>query len=174
MTSDRKREANRINSRKSRGPRTAVGKAKASRNALRHGLAAIKYRDSVDTNDIDELAKTICDGDDDQELLNQARLIAAYEVVQRTIQAQQLAAFERQNYEEPEERDEHEALRKAAAALIKLERYERRAWSRQKRAIREFLAVKSAQCDPPANAMPTHEDCQEVESPDARSPLGTG
>lgn len=34
----RQREANLLNSRRSSGPRSAVGKAKASRNALKHGI----------------------------------------------------------------------------------------------------------------------------------------
>lgn len=43
---------------------------------------------------------------------------------------------------EKQERDEYEALQAAVQDLIRLERYERRAWSRQKRAIREFIAVR--------------------------------
>ncbi|WP_343618679.1 hypothetical protein [Ralstonia sp.] len=38
MTTMRQREANLLNSRRSSGPRSAVGKAKASRNALKHGI----------------------------------------------------------------------------------------------------------------------------------------
>ena len=38
MTSKARIEANRANARRSAGPRTAAGKARASRNALRHGL----------------------------------------------------------------------------------------------------------------------------------------
>ena len=41
MTSDRQLSANRQNSRRSSGPRSAAGSSRASRNALRHGLAAI-------------------------------------------------------------------------------------------------------------------------------------
>jgi hypothetical protein len=40
--SDRKLHANQENARKSTGPRTAQGKAKASRNALKHGMTAAK------------------------------------------------------------------------------------------------------------------------------------
>ena len=44
MTSMRKRLANARNAQKSTGPRTTVGRAKSSRNALQHGLTA---RDEV-------------------------------------------------------------------------------------------------------------------------------
>lgn len=39
MASNRQIEANRTNAKRSTGPKTAGGKAKSSRNALRHGLA---------------------------------------------------------------------------------------------------------------------------------------
>ncbi len=41
-----------------------------------------------------------------------------------------------------QQRTEYEALEEAIPDLIRLERYERRAWSRQKWAIREFLNLK--------------------------------
>jgi len=40
MTSDRKASANRSNTKRSTGPRTAGGKGRSSRNARRHGLSA--------------------------------------------------------------------------------------------------------------------------------------
>ena len=41
-----------------------------------------------------------------------------------------------------QQRSEYEALEEAVPDLIRLERYERRAWARQKRAINEFLNVR--------------------------------
>jgi hypothetical protein len=41
-----------------------------------------------------------------------------------------------------QQRNEYEALEEAAPDLIRLDRYERRAWSGQQRAIREFLNIK--------------------------------
>jgi hypothetical protein len=38
MPSDRQLEANRLNARMSTGPRTIIGKARVSANALKHGL----------------------------------------------------------------------------------------------------------------------------------------
>jgi hypothetical protein len=43
---------------------------------------------------------------------------------------------------EIEERDEHEALTEALSDLIKLDRYERRALSRQLHAARKFMNIK--------------------------------
>ena len=40
------------------------------------------------------------------------------------------------------ERDEFEALEQAAIDLLRLDRYERRAWSQQKRAIRAFINLR--------------------------------
>jgi hypothetical protein len=42
MTSTKQFEANRRNASKSTGPRTAAGKARVSKNAMKHGLAAAK------------------------------------------------------------------------------------------------------------------------------------
>jgi len=41
------------------------------------------------------------------------------------------------------ERDEFDAMRSAMPVLDRLERYRRRAWSRQKRAIRRFIEIES-------------------------------
>jgi hypothetical protein len=46
-----------------------------------------------------------------------------------------------------QERDDYEALEAAILDLIRLDRYERRAWSRQKRALREFMRIKVAASD---------------------------
>jgi hypothetical protein len=44
---------------------------------------------------------------------------------------------------EGRQRDEHDAFRTAAPDLVRLDRYEHRAWSRQKRAIEEFMTIKA-------------------------------
>jgi hypothetical protein len=41
-----------------------------------------------------------------------------------------------------QQRNEYQALEEAIPDLVRLERYERRAWSRQQRAIREFLNIE--------------------------------
>src|ERR1019366_6503316 len=43
----------------------------------------------------------------------------------------------------PIERDEHDALCQAIPDLNRLRRYERRAWSRRRRAVHAFIAIKA-------------------------------
>jgi len=234
MTSDRKAEASRRNGSRSCGPRTAAGKKNASRNALRHGLAANTHRQPVPTQQIQHLAKAICGQDQDAALFAQAQIIATNGLALRAIREQQIAVIERVRertaialkkgdnsialatarsmqawladreivarlpqvlekfkhhisppqphsedipdwfrdidefvplrlkalLQEPDpkqerkafelakkqieegERDDYEALESAVPDLIRLERYERQAWSRQKRAIRQFIELR--------------------------------
>jgi hypothetical protein len=95
MTSVRKIEANRRNGRKSRGPRTAAGKSIASRNALRHGLAAIAHPCSVSSRKIEGLAKAIVGTDSDPILFEQALVIAKCEALLRLVAHKKIAAVER-------------------------------------------------------------------------------
>jgi len=227
MTSQRKITANRRNSRNSCGPLTAAGKAKASRNAQRHGLAAITHRLPIPSGEIERLARAISGPDEDPALFAQAISVAENELALRAIRERQVECVERlreitaqpfavgdngialskavfqrallarkhilrmvpfflkkykdqvetqanksfpsrfdivplelkvllqgpETIEEEEraldlarkqikERDEFEAFEQAAIDLIYLDRYERRAWSRQKRAIRAFMNLK--------------------------------
>jgi hypothetical protein len=247
MTSVRKIEANRRNSRKSSGPRTAAGKAIASRNALRHGLSALTHLQPLPTPEIEQFARALSGDDNNPALFAQAVQIAQNEMALQAIRAHQvhvverlreepfqaafakkdnslelglarfmkgwLAAYEIEkqlpkilekykdqlpppltlrpkppNWEElpdwmvalhtgdwdelvpirlkalweepPEineqilelarkqlkerEGDQYEALEAAIVDFVRIERYLRRTWSRQKRAIREFMNIKVA------------------------------
>ena len=95
MTSQRKITANRRNSRNSCGPRTAAGKARASRNAQRHGLAAITHRLPVPSGEIERLARAICGDDEDPALFAQAISIAENELALRAIRERQVECVER-------------------------------------------------------------------------------
>lgn len=234
MSSERKIAANQHNSQKSSGPRTAAGKLKASRNAMRHGLAAIVHRQPTPFGEIERFAKASCGNDSTSALFEQACVIAAVELELRSIREQKIAMVERlreptaialakgdnslelavgrrmqawvavqeinallpktlekfkdqlppplkfrvampdwvieddivpirlkallwqcespeveqralalaKKQIEDQERDEFAALEAAAADLIRLDRYERRAWARQRRAIRHFMSTK--------------------------------
>src|SRR5262245_15730193 len=93
MTSAHRVAANRRNGQKSRGPRTAAGKFIASRNALKHGLTAV--RDLIPSADLEKFARALCDEDDDPALLAQARIIANNDIVLRAVTAQEIAVIER-------------------------------------------------------------------------------
>ena len=81
MTSERKVASNWINSRKSRGPRTAAGKARASRNAVRHGLAAFgRVTNPALFETIAQMAKAICGDETNPSLFEQALVIAENEM----------------------------------------------------------------------------------------------
>ena len=95
MTSEKKIAANRINARKSRGPRTAAGKDRVSYNAFRHGLAALKHLDPMLSRDIDLIARAMCGDDIDPLLFEQAMVIAENEMVLRCIRVERVAMIER-------------------------------------------------------------------------------
>jgi hypothetical protein len=141
MTSNRKIEANRRNSRKSCGPRGAAGQSFACRNALRHGLAAIVHRQPVLCAEIEQFARALCGNETDPVIFAQAKTIAVNEMMLRAIRAEQIVAVERLRQNEKYGRDEHQALEAAVSDLTRLGRYERRAWSRQKRAFRDFISI---------------------------------
>jgi hypothetical protein len=95
MTSQRKIAANRSNSLKSSGPRTAAGKRRASRNGHKHGLAALSCRQPAGSAEVDQLARAICGDEQDPGLIVQARIIAENHLIRQTRQRQKLAAIER-------------------------------------------------------------------------------
>ncbi len=220
MSSQAKIVASRANGRKSRGPRTPAGKSNASRNAFRHGLAAITRKDPEIFAEIEPVAKAICNGAVNPLLFEQALIIAENDFVLRCAQTEWIAAIERQrdrtatplatgdlgfarakarierakliyqmlveganassnnaarnnaartsaastdeahvrsNGEReravaeqggrvtpPLEREEFDAMRAAMADLERLERYRRRAWSRQRRAFQRFMEIQAA------------------------------
>ena len=94
VTSARKRESNRRNGRKGRGHRTAAGKLRSSRNALRHGLTSTLHR-QVAQSQIERFARTLCGNDHNPLLFEQALTVAENHLMLRLIETQQLAVVER-------------------------------------------------------------------------------
>ena len=125
MISAAKLDANRRNARASTGPRTSAGKARAAQNARRHGLNLAARDDSSRAQEVAALAHAIADADAERRALASAIAAAQIDLVRaRRVRADLFPAAL--------------AAPAATARLAVLERYERRAWSRRKRAIREL------------------------------------
>jgi hypothetical protein len=90
VTSQRKIEANRRNARASTGPRTAAGRARSARNALRHGLSASVWSNPQFRQTIEDWARRIAGERASVEGLDAARqVVAAHTDVLRIREARQ-------------------------------------------------------------------------------------
>lgn len=118
MTSSKQIAANRANAQKSRGPQSAAGKRRASRNALRHGLSAFSHRDPAFLAEIEQMAKAICGDDRDPLLLDQAVVIAENELLLRSIRMQKTVVIDRLH--DPWARSLSKGDRRLAMADIRL------------------------------------------------------
>lgn len=127
MASQRQIEANRRNAKRSTGPKTVVGKANASHNALCHGLAR-------------------CIGGDDCELSALASAVAAalgsqlapelnLDVARSKLVLSRIRAIRHAMLAELLRAQTSGPVRR----VKRLERYERAAFARQKRALRSVI-----------------------------------
>jgi hypothetical protein len=95
MTSAKRIEANRENSKRSTGPRTARGKSLASRNAFRHGLASVALPMPKGSPQIELLAKAICRKGATQEQYELALNVAESEFMVLKVRAARAEVIER-------------------------------------------------------------------------------
>ena len=121
MSSTKKVAANRVNGRRSRGPRTGAGKARASRNARRHGLAAFNNKDPAMSGQIKQMVDAICQGDDDPLLRERAVAIAEAQLWLSCIRTEKVAVLERLRDPEEDALTEPEYSSRAGQTVEKIQ-----------------------------------------------------
>ena len=95
MASEKKIAANRLNAKRSTGPRTSRGKSRARGNAWGHGWAVTKHRHAAVSADVERMAKAICGENATPALYEQAVIIAECEIVLLNLRAARVAAIKR-------------------------------------------------------------------------------
>jgi len=139
MASEKQIAANRMNAQKSSGPRSAAGKARARRNAIRHGLAVNFAKDPLAANAIEAMTKLLLQRGQSEQV---ARLVAAAEYSTNAVNAVRSKTAERLR-DATEEGLSGSPFKAALAKLRLLERYERKAVLLKKRALR-YLQLQGA------------------------------
>jgi hypothetical protein len=157
MISKAKIAANRKNAARSTGPRSAEGKARASRNAYRHGLAVSVLNDPAISAEVEVLARAILGKRNNSWELLYARIVAEAELDLVRVRATRkklvdaalagessggIEAAERAAQPHVVDDTRFESLLRALPQLELLERYERRAFSRRRPAFREMYASR--------------------------------
>jgi hypothetical protein len=163
MSSNKQIEANRRNAKKSTGARTAIGSAVSSRNARKHALTTVSHHNPLFAPQIEAMARAICSGTSNPRLWQEALTIGECTIVLRCVRAERIALIERllgsamisrrwrvwraeavECESKPSSpRDELEAMCLGRPGLDRLERYERRALSRRKRAVETLIAIQN-------------------------------
>ena len=152
MASDRKIAANRRNSQRSTGPRTAVGKTRVRRNALRHGLAATILRDPTLKAEVDQVAAAICGKGADPAQREQVLIIAESEALLSRIRAARVDLIEQMSPILPGQKADESQLTlpnpdQLLIQLLRLERYESAALSRRTRAAARIIFSSDARSE---------------------------
>jgi hypothetical protein len=139
MASQRQLNANRKNSARSTGPRTEGGKARSSRNAVRHGLAKKFGEEADDLRNIQKLAELIASEHKDiSHEAAQATANAELELVHIRKARAEAWSVVAESIEEGRVGNIAGAISKAEST----ERYEKRAISRKKKIVRRMLVTE--------------------------------
>ena len=123
MASEKQIQANRKNAKNSTGPKTAAGRARSRRNALRHGLSLPLTPDTEMAAKADLIRKSLV-----AEQAKPTQVVAAIEFAQAQLDLLRIRAVRRQMMAVPDlVSGDLTHLRR----LVALDRYERRALARR-------------------------------------------
>ena len=136
MTPTARLRANRRNARRSTGPRTRAGKARVAKNALSHGLAVPIDMLAEYSPTIKSLAALLAGDNADNARLEVAYRVAEAQIDIRRVRLARSALLQRPRPTEVEDGPLAAIIAERLPDLLRLDRYERRALSRRKKAIR--------------------------------------
>jgi hypothetical protein len=137
MATEKQIAANRANAQKSTGPKTAAGRPKSGRNAFRHGLSLPMEIDGDVSTKIEALVEALASNnpDTDRQLAIAEIAQAQLELLQiRKVRAQMLAGTKLE-----------EGDLKVLQRLLALDRYERYAHTKRRRASVKLADVSAAE-----------------------------
>jgi hypothetical protein len=137
MTTQRQVAANRLNSQKSTGPQSVVGKSRAAQNARRHGLSVPFWIDPKLAAEIEGLALEIAGDDAPATIQVLARAIAKAQIDLNRVRQARHRLLEKALV-----RPTGKNVSELAGSLNGLDRYESRAFSHRKNAIDAFDAAR--------------------------------
>src|SRR5665213_2053632 len=142
MTSIRKMEANKNNASRSTGPRTPGGKLRSCQNSRRHGLATRIEDDPEAKVGIECLTVALARAAAGFERIEQSRILAERHFDLRRIRAARFDVFSTISDFENASLDDFD---KALRAMGSISRYQKRAVSKGKQALRKFRAPEASQ-----------------------------
>jgi hypothetical protein len=134
MASARKISANRANAKKSSGPRSQVGKKHSAQNATKHGLAIRSAVEGTRSDEIEHLAHFLTS---DEHALPYAR-----DAAEATFEISRIRRVRTAILNRIERGSPGETLAILTSAW-RIDRYEKRALSRRKRAIRQIMRLEA-------------------------------
>jgi hypothetical protein len=156
MSSEKQIAANQRNGRKSRGPRTAAGKAVSSRNAMRHGLASISRDNAAFAPRIEAIARAICPDTSNSLLFEQALIIGETTCILSAVRTEHMAQVQRLREQRGSQWDSTQVPSNRELGITylplpeldRLYRYERRALSRRNRAVQKWIEISRTMPSP--------------------------
>ncbi|MGI9352830.1 MAG: hypothetical protein ACR2O3_14800 [Rhizobiaceae bacterium] len=152
MTSAKQIAANQENAKRSTGPKTKAGKIRSRKNALRHGLASVILEGSPEDQEVNNIARAILGpSNTDSAATYFAREAAEAENTLRHVREVKVELFNTLKFKDEialavsdqfaDPKTLPSNFNELLEQSINLDRYERRARSRRKKALRQLMEM---------------------------------